>query len=149
MYKIINTMSRTPFVNHEVRRELCGQLRQYFSDHKRLKKSALAKDLGISRAALYRYFHGDSTPSPEVLARFLDLPGISLTLGGRRILPAELRSPQQPTAPAAFQYPLPFDVPVYVESGVQDVTLGIIRKNPGSAPTLEFTVEIKLASGGK
>jgi transcriptional regulator with XRE-family HTH domain len=148
MYIIISTMARTPFADREICRELCGQLQEYFAQRKTLRKAKLARDLGISRGALYRYLKGKSSPSPELLAKFLDLPGISLTLAGRRISAEELRPVQQPTGPEAVQYALPFDVPVYVESEAQKVTVGIIRKSPGSANTLEFTVEIKLARGG-
>jgi predicted DNA-binding transcriptional regulator AlpA len=146
---IIDIMARTRFVDREVRRELRDALQRYFSSRPEVKKAAVAKHLGISRAALYRYLDEDlekcSTPSPEVLAKLLSLPEIVLTIGGRVIAAGDLRPASQAPKAEPFQYEIPFDVPVFVEEKDRSVTLGIIRKGPNSTTSLEFTVELKLA----
>jgi len=140
---IIDTMARKPFADREVQRELCAQLRAYLDKPPRQNKTALAKQLGISRAALYQYRKGETTPSTEILIKLLSLPGIKITLAGRTFAPSDFRPVEERPKVEPLQFDLPFDMPVYIDAEAQDLTIGIIRRGPRRAGSLEFTVEIK------
>lgn len=137
-------MPRPRLVDVHVRNAVSKALRTYFSAdegaHKRIKKTAFAKELGISRPALYTYLNGDATPSSEVLAKLVAVPGISIEGFQGPLTRDDFPRPSPPTGSLPIQQSLPFETPVILEN--EDLRIGVERKPAG---LLEVTVKLKIA----
>jgi predicted DNA-binding transcriptional regulator AlpA len=137
-------MPRPRLVDVHVRNAVSKALHAYFSANeqasKRIKKTAFAKGLGISRPALYTYLSGDATPSSEVLSKLVAVPGISIEGFRGPLTPDDFPRPSAPTRSIPMQQSLPFETPVILEN--EDLRIGVERKPAG---VLEVTVKLKLA----
>jgi transcriptional regulator with XRE-family HTH domain len=139
-------MGRKKFLDKVVRAELSSCLVEYLRQKPEKTPATMAAEVGVSRSAIYTYLRSQATPSPEILQRLLSLSGMSLTIGGRQIGAQQItnRQPKQVPIAKTIQGDLPFDLPVYIDKETGNLTLGIVRRLPGSEDRLEFTVELRI-----
>ena len=118
---------RPRLVDLEVRGSVSSELKRYFDTPGR-SKAEFARQWKISRVMLHRYLKGDATPSVEVLAKLVDVPGLDLRFAGKPLKREDLRQkPVRVEAPTA-QLTLGFDEPLTVTLGPQNLTLTVTRK---------------------
>lgn len=81
----IDMAGRPKILNSQARLAVTRGLERYLADNPGLSGARLAKHLGVSRQAVSRYITGNATPSAEVLAKLVEIPGISLPFAGRNL----------------------------------------------------------------
>ncbi len=133
---------RPKLVDLEVRASVSSELKRYF-DRPGESKADFARRWNISRVMLHRYLKGVATPSPEVLAKLLDVPGLDLRLAGKRLKREDF--PQKPVRveTPAVQLALDFDEALTVTLGPQNLTVTVTRR---PAERVEIRLDVSTAA---
>jgi hypothetical protein len=138
--------------NREFLAEISQQLREGLrkrderarSDGKRYTRAQAALDLDVSRASLQFYLAGAHTPSSDVLRRAMELWGIELTYGGRKLTVLDLQSPTRLNKPVPAP-PLQLSLWDSIKGLNNDaVSVSVEKKSPKS---ITLQVEIGFMAG--
>jgi hypothetical protein len=135
-YIFIHMSGRRKIADLEVRRAVSSGLRNYFQSGE-ARKAEFARQWKINPQMLYRYLNGSATPSTEVLARLVRVPGLSLPFAGKSLRPEDVPLRGTVGKSAGVQLKLGFEEPLKAILGDQRVSVTAVRQPSGS-------VEIKL-----
>jgi hypothetical protein len=92
---------------------------------------------------LYRYLNASATPSTEVLARLVRVPGLKLPFAGRILMPQDIPLKSQKGHKIDLQLELDFDQPLTVRLGDRDLSVAVVRRPHGR---LEIRLDVSSAA---
>jgi hypothetical protein len=121
---------RHPTANLEVRNAVALALTEYFKSAEE-SKAGFARRWEINQHMLYRYLKATATPSTEVLAKLVRVPGLELPFAGRILKPQDVPLRPRKNKGTDLQLDLDFDQPLTVKMGDQDLTVAVVRRPNG------------------